>query len=101
MVVAVVTRSDLGLQLPACPAEPLVKSRATCDGLGVVCGSAAGWRQSSVGERSLRSHDGSALLGPAASWAIWSLGASLVRKFGPQAAGKQVTDRGLAVPGAT
>lgn len=53
-----------------------------------------------VGERSSRSHDGSPPLGPAASWAIGSLGASLVRKVEPQAAGEQVTDGGLAVLGA-
>ena len=45
--------------------------------------------QSSIGEHSSCSHDGLALLSPAASWAIWSLGASLVREVGPQAAGKQ------------
>lgn len=31
-------RSDLGLQLPACPADLRVRSRATCDSLGVVWG---------------------------------------------------------------
>jgi hypothetical protein len=36
-----------------------------------------------------RSPNGMALLNSAASWAIWSLGASLVRKVGPQAAGEQ------------
>jgi hypothetical protein len=36
--------------------------------------------QSSIGEHSSCSHDGLALLSPAASWAIWSLRASLVWK---------------------
>lgn len=62
-------------------------------GLGFGC------RQCSVGERVSRSHDGSARLSPAASRAVWSPGASLVSEFGPQAAGEQVKDRGLALLG--
>ncbi|EDL41140.1 RIKEN cDNA 4833439L19, isoform CRA_a, partial [Mus musculus] len=38
VVVGTEARSDLGLQLPACPADLRVRSRATCDSLGVVWG---------------------------------------------------------------
>lgn len=85
-----------GLQLPARPANRRVKSRATCCGIGLGCASAAGRRQCSVKSES-RAHHGSSLLSSAAPWAIWSLGASLVPQFGPQAAGEQVTGRGLAL----
>lgn len=48
----VVMNPDRGLQLPACPANLRVKSRVTCCGLALGSGSAAGRRQSSVGELS-------------------------------------------------
>lgn len=62
-------------------------------GLGFGCRPAAVLSR----ESESRTHDGSALLSSSASWAIWSLGASLVPEFGPQAAGEQVTDRDLAL----
>lgn len=82
---------------PIMPREP--PSQVSRDVLRYRAGLGFGCRPAAVLSRKSESsvHHGSSQLSSAAPWAIWSLGASLVPQFGPQAAGEQVTGRGLAL----